>query len=60
MAWLPDRTGVQYYPKITRNPTTEGSQIHLFLGFDDILGKFFAGMLWGFTSRTYIYEIEAG
>jgi hypothetical protein len=34
--------------------------MHVFIGFDDVIGDAFAGMLWGFTSLTYIIEIEAG
>jgi hypothetical protein len=60
MAWLPDHTGIQYYPKITRNSINEGSQIHIFIGFDDLLGKFFTGVLAGLTRLTHIVEIEAG
>ena len=60
MAWLPDNTGLQYYPELKRNSTNEAVQMHMFVGFDDALGNYFAGMLLGFTSMTHVVEIEAG
>jgi hypothetical protein len=60
MAWNHDYTGLKYHQKVTRNSTTESTQMHLFVGFDDKMGSFVSGLLMGFTSLTYIVEIEAG